>query len=278
MSKPTSSPLGLVLGSGGLPAHLIHLCKQENKPFVIVAIKGQTDPSLVKNEEHLWMSLGEIEDPLEYLKEQGVKDLIFAGAINRPSLRDLALDKKAAKWIATIGLKALGDDGLLSGILSLIEKEGFRVIGVQNFLKNLQVAPGLLGDYKPTDLEFSDIDRGIDVLNTLGPLDIGQSVIVEEGVVLSIEAAEGTDELIKRTKQLQKAKSGILVKIPKPNQSHLIDLPTIGLKTIQSAKNSGLCGIAIGAHSTIVLDRDKLIEAANKARIFLIAIDLKRTS
>jgi len=277
--KPMSNfinPIGLILGSGSLPDHLVRLLKRENRPFVIIAFVGQTDPALVEKEKHCWVSLGEIEKPLEYLKQQGVQDLIFSGAIKRPSLKDLSLDKKAAKWIATIGIKAFGDDGLLSGIVSLVAKEGFRIMGVQDFLKNLQTSPGVLGEQTVNPTDWEDINRGIDVLKALGSLDIGQAVIIENRVVLSIEGAEGTDALIQRTKTLQKTpQGGVLVKLPKPNQSHLIDLPTIGLQTLENVKSNGLRGIAIGADSTLVLDRETLIDTANKAGIFVVAIDLK---
>lgn len=271
----TIHPIGLVLGSGSLPDHIIRLLKQERRPFVVVGILGQADPSLIEKEDHLWISLGEIEKPLEYLKNKGVKDLVFAGGIKRPSLRDLSLDKKAAKWLGIIGMKAFGDDGLLSGVVSLVEKEGFRIVGVQDFLKNLQATSGVLGTEEVTSLDWKDIKRGVHVLNTLGPLDIGQAAIIEDQVVLSVEGAEGTDALIQRTKALQKtARGGVLVKLPKPNQSHLIDLPTIGLQTLENVKSSGLKGIAIGAKSTLILDRETFIKTANEMKIFLVALDL----
>lgn len=277
MMSIEKKPLGLLLGSGDLPQQIVALCKEKQNPFVIIAFKGQTDPALVEKEEHLWVSVGDVEKPLQYLKEKGVKDLVFSGGIKRPALKHLALDPTAAKWLAKIGMCAFGDDGLLSGVIKLVQKQGFRVQGVQDFLKNLQAAPGMLTNKFLGPLEWADIKRGVDALDIMGPLDIGQGVIVEGQVILSVEGAEGTDALIKRTKDLQKTeRGGVLVKLPKPNQSHLIDLPTIGPKTLQYALEAGLQGIAIGARSTLVIDKEKVVEEANAKGFFIAAIDEKR--
>lgn len=97
MMSIEKKPLGLLLGSGDLPQQIVALCKEKQNPFVIIAFKGQTDPALVEKEEHLWVSVGDVEKPLQYLKEKGVKDLVFSGGIKRPALKHLALDPTAAK-------------------------------------------------------------------------------------------------------------------------------------------------------------------------------------
>lgn len=268
-----ASTLGIVAGRGLLAEKLIHLCKEDKRPFVVLALRDQADPQLVEGLPHTWVEIGAVEKALSYFRQNEVKDLVFVGAIQRPSLKSLSMDKTAAKWIAKIGLKAFGDDGLLSGILSLLEDEGFSILRVQDLLKGLQVKPGVLGAHQPTDEDHDNIRRGVMALKTMAPLDMGQALIVEEGVILSVEGAEGTDGLIQRTKTLQKTNhGGVLVKLTKTNQSHRVDLPTIGPDTIQNVAEAGLAGIAIEAHSGLVLDGEAVIEQANTLGIFLISI------
>jgi len=268
--------LGIIAGKGLLPLKLIQACLAQKRPFVILALHGQTDPALVENVPHTWVNLGAIEEPIRYFHEHHVEQIIFAGAIQRPSLRHLTLDKTGAKWLAKIGMKAFGDDGLLSGILDLVEEAGFFIVGVQDVLGDLQVPIGVLGQHQPSCDDLEDIQRGVDALKVLGSLDMGQALIVEEGVILSVEGAEGTDGLIERTKSLHKtARGGVLVKLTKPSQSHRVDLPTIGPTTLECMAQAGLKGLAIQAHATLVLEKEKVIKAANEAGIFMIAVDPK---
>ena len=265
--------VGLVAGRGRLPEQIIHLCNAQNRPLVILAIEGQTPEALVSKVPHRWVKFGEIEKALSFLKEHHVQDLVFVGGLTRPSLKSLSLDKTAAKWLAKIGLKAFGDDGLLSGVLDLFKKEGFSVVGCHELLKDLHVVEGILGCHEPTSQDREDITRGQKVLKKMGSLDIGQGVIIEHGVVLAVEAAEGTDAMILRVKDLKKnPKGGVLVKLPKSDQSRSVDLPTIGPQTIKNAQAAGLSGIAIEAQGTLVVEREQVIALADKAGIFLRAL------
>lgn len=270
----TASPLGIIAGKGLLPLKIITACKEQKRPFVVIAFRGQTDPTLVEGISHLWVTLGAIAEPLAYLKEVGATELVFAGALTRPSLRHIKFDKMAAQWIAKIGRKAFGDDGLLSGILERFEEEGFQIVSVQSILHNLQVASGVFGRHSPSKRDEGDIERGIAVLQALGPLDVGQALVVEDGVILSIEGAEGTDAMINRTKALQKTpEGGVLIKIAKPQQSHRVDLPTIGPETARKASQAGFRGIVIEANATLVLEKQAVIEICNQAGMFFLGVD-----
>lgn len=273
------TPLGIIAGKGDLPKKIIECCRACGRPFVVLAFRGQTDPSLVEDVPHRWVSLGVIAEPLAYLKDQGVRELVLAGALTRPSLSQMALDSLAVRWLATLGRKAFGDDGLLTGLVGLMEKEGFRILPVQSLLKDLQSLVGPLGSLIPSEESWLDIRRGEEVLRALGPLDVGQALIVEEGVVLSIEGAEGTDRLMERTRELQKTpEGGILVKMTKPHQSRMVDLPTIGIQTIQVAQASGLKGIAVEAGTTLILDRERVAEEADRMGLFVVAFSPKETA
>ena len=200
-------------------------------------------------------------------------ELVLAGGIRRPSLAALRPDWRAAKLFARIGYRAMGDDGLLSAVVKELEQEGFRVFGADQLLEGALVSEGTLGRLRPDRQALADIERGIGVARTLGGLDVGQAVIVQQGLVLGIEAIEGTDELLRRCAALRReGPGGVLVKIEKPGQESRADRPTIGLRTVLLAAETGLQGIAVEANATIVLDRDEVIRAADHAGLFLVGV------
>ena len=167
----------------------------------------------------------------------------------------------------------MGDDALLKGIKELLAKENIEVLSPQSILKSLLTPAGILTENKPNKRDMEDIARGVFVLNTLSKADIGQAVIVQDGVVLGIEAIEGTKQLITRCKTLKLAKfGGVLVKMAKHGQDMSIDLPTIGDQTIIECVNSGLCGIALSAKTSQIIDYNKTINIANKYGLFIIGI------
>src|SRR5205823_10901008 len=181
-------------------------------------------------------------------------------------------DWRAAKFFARVGYRALGDDGLLSAIVKELEREGFRVLGADDILGTDNLMPvGPLGRHKPDDDAKADIEHAMRVAHALGALDIGQAVIVQQGLVLGVEAAEGTDELLRRCAALRReGPGGVLVKIEKPGQDPRADRPTIGLRTVLLAAEAGLQGIAVEANATIVLYHDEVIRAADHAGLCVV--------
>jgi DUF1009 family protein len=207
------------------------------------------------------------------LRENNVGELVLAGGIRRPSLTALRPDWRAAKLFARIGYRALGDDGLLSAVVSELEREGFRVIGPDQLLASALIPEGPLGKIHPDMQSGADIERGLRVARMLGALDVGQAVIVQQGLVLGVEAIEGTDELIRRCAPLRReGMGGVLVKVEKPGQERRADRPTIGPCTVLLAAETGLRGIAIEANGTIVLDRHEVIRAADAAGLFVVGV------
>jgi DUF1009 family protein len=175
--------------------------------------------------------------------------------------------------IAKLGKAALGDDKLLSVLIAEIESEGFNVVGADDILHDLLVAEGVLGRHRPDDIAQSDIARGVEVARALGAVDVGQAVVVQQGIVLGVEAIEGTDALIARAAAVRReGPGGVLVKIKKPGQERRADLPTIGRSTVDAAAGAGLRGIAVEAGATLVIGRETLVAAADAAGIFVAAI------
>jgi DUF1009 family protein len=217
--------------------------------------------------------LGAAGEGFRLLRQAGVEELVFAGGIKRPTVMSLRPDWRAAKFFARIGYRALGDNGFLSAVIKEMEVEGFRVIGADTILGKALATVGPFGRHAPDAQAESDIARGLEVARSLGALDIGQSVVVQQGLVLGVEAIEGTDALIARCAALRReGPGGVLVKIAKPGQERRADLPTIGTRTVAAATSAGLRGIAVEAGSTLVIDRVGVIEAADRAGLFVIGV------
>ena len=265
--------LGIVAGGGALPRHLVECCRAAGRDVFVLAVEGAAEPATVEGVPHAWCRLGAAANGLALLRKNHVTELVLAGGIRRPSLPALRPDWRAARLFARIGYRALGDDGLLSAVVEELEREGFRVIGADQLLHQAFVPEGPLGQLCPDRQAQVDIERGMQVARTLGVLDVGQAVIVQQGLVLGVEAIEGTDELLRRCAGLRReGPGGVLVKVAKPGQEPRADRPTIGVRTILLAAETGLRGIAVEANVTIVLDRDEVIRAADRAGLFLVGV------
>jgi DUF1009 family protein len=272
----TGRPLGIIAGRGSLPKRVADMASAQGRPVFIVGIENQVDPETLAGYPHVHLKMGQANRIIAAFKEHDVVDLVMAGGVRRPSVSELGMDLRAVQFFARIGRRALGDDGLLTAVAKELETVGFRLIGADEIVGEKARAVGLLGRHAPDDQASADIAHGIHVARALGELDIGQSVVVQEGLVLGVEAIEGTDALLIRVGALKReGLGGVLVKVAKPQQDRRIDLPTIGPRTIARAAEAGLRGIAIEAGGTIMLDQDECIAAADAAGLFLVGLDLK---
>ncbi|MBV8120682.1 MAG: UDP-2,3-diacylglucosamine diphosphatase LpxI [Alphaproteobacteria bacterium] len=274
MADSAATPrLGIVAGGGALPRRLVEACRNAGRDVFVLALEGAAEPETVIDVAHAWCRIGAAARGLALLRQNGVKELTLAGGVRRPSLASLRPDWRAAKLFARVGYRALGDDGLLSAVVAEFEREGFRVIGPDQILQRSLAPEGPFGRHRPDKQALADIARGERIARALGALDIGQGVVVQQGLVLGVEAIEGTDELIRRCGGLRReGPGGVLVKIEKPGQEHRADRPTIGPTTVALACAAGLRGIAVEAGTTIVLDRDEVIAAADAAGLFVVGI------
>jgi hypothetical protein len=211
---------------------------------------------------------------ISLLKEQGCEDLVLVGPVRRPSFRDLRPDAEGLKLLARIGRAAfLGDDGLLRAVIRVLGEEGFRVIGAHEILGGLVGRSGLLTKTAPDDQAKADIARGIAVCRALGMADVGQGCVVQSGIVLAVEAVEGTDAMLGRCGALAwPGPGGVLVKLVKPGQERRADLPTIGEETVRGAISAGLRGIAFEGGGTLIADRDRMVAAADAAGFFVLGL------
>ncbi|MEM7168921.1 MAG: UDP-2,3-diacylglucosamine diphosphatase LpxI [Pseudomonadota bacterium] len=265
--------VGIIAGRGDLPATLARCCEASGRAVFVMAFEGQTNPDPIRSFDHAWGRLGAAGEAIQRLKSEGVTQIVMAGGMTRPSLAELKPDLWTIRALSKLGFSSRGDDGLLGGIVKLLESEGFELIGADDILQGLLAESGCYGAQSPDEQARDDIQRGVEVARALGQVDVGQAVVVQQGLVLGVEAVEGTDALLTRCKTLRReGLGGVLVKMKKPNQERRVDLPTVGLETVERAHEAGLRGIAVEAGGALVLNREGVARLADAKSIFVMGI------
>ncbi len=265
--------LGLIVGDKKLPLILAQNLKEQGRPFCVILLEGIADATAWKKFNPYSLKIGQLGKALEILHKEAVSEILFLGKVHRPSLAEIKPDLKAAKVLLKVAVqKAFGDDNLLRTINKTFEDEGFKIVGIEGLLDNMRAQKKLYTKTKPSKMDKIDIVRGYDLARALGKLDLYQSLVIQEGIVLAIEGADGTDAMIEHAGKIKRAGGGgVLVKVCKPGQSLKQDLPVIGLDTIKSVAQAGLAGIAIEAKNTLIVEVEKVVEFANKNKLFLLA-------
>lgn len=268
--------LGVIAGGGELPVVLAEHLAATQRPYFIARIAGMADPTLDAH-PGATHGLGQMGARMDAIREAGCDALVLLGQVQRPDLKTLQLDDVALGMLpAILAAMPQGDDALLRAVLSEHEKAGFRVVGADQVMHDLLAPAGAWGVIAPNDRLRCDITKAAKVAIVSGAFDIGQGVVVCDGLVLAVEAQEGTDAMLRRVAELPttirgtpQARRGVLVKRPKPIQERRIDLPTIGVRTVEGAANAGLAGIAVEAQGALAVRRADIIAAANRAGIFV---------
>jgi len=272
---PEAPGLAILAGRGDLPRLIAEDRAARGLPYLVVSFQAR-EPWMDRHphQRHCFERVGRL---FGALREAGIGSVVFAGAMDRPSLRPWRLDAKAIAVAGRVlALLRRGDDALLSGLGAIFEAEGFRLLSAHDCLDGLTVEAGTLGRRGPGEADCADAARAAAILTALGPHDVSQAAVVARGVCLGIEAIEGTDALLDRIAALPGDKrahcpppSGVLVKMPKPDQDRRVDLPTIGPRTVRAAARAGLAGIVIEAGGANVLDRAATVAAADELGLFL---------
>ncbi|MEL6473773.1 MAG: UDP-2,3-diacylglucosamine diphosphatase LpxI [Pseudomonadota bacterium] len=275
-----NTPLGIVAGLGDLPVRVAEDTKASGRDVFVLRIAGFEEPALEPYPGDV-VGIGELGRQIKLLKAAGCEELVFAGVVKRPDFSKIKLDMRGARLLPKV-LKAArrGDDALLSLLVGVLEDEGFTVRGAESASSGLLVPAGLVAGPKPTADHLADLAKAHEIAGLIGTADIGQGCIVCDGLVLAVEAQEGTDAMLARCAALPEeirgtpdARRGVLVKRPKPQQERRIDLPTAGVSTIEGAAAAGLAGIGLEADGALMVDKDRMIARAEALGLFIYGLD-----
>ena len=263
------SDLAIISGSGKLPL----LIKKLYKEAIYMTFANSKKTSKRKVVNCQFEKLGCLFDSLE---ENGIRRVVMAGAISRPQFDQSKLDQYTRSIMPKLSAKLVqGDNELLCFIAEEFEKNGYQIVGASEILPDLLLKPGIVVG-SPYEFISSDIEKADKILKVLSPQDIGQGVVVENGLVLGIETLQGTNELLKFVAKTAShlrldSKGGIFVKRPKVNQNLRFDMPVIGPETIKLAFEAGLRGLVVSPHSVIILDKEKCVQIAEANNFFILA-------
>lgn len=265
------SNLGIIAGSGDLPIEIARLQKESGGKCVVAVLDPKNS---FEGFEHKHFALGAVGGVLDYFKENSVEEIIIVGGVNRPDFKFLKVDFSGSVLVAKIlKQKFLGDDNVIKIVANYIESKGFKVISPKKILKTSKNFEIISSKKKPSSVDGKDIEMGKQILKSLGSLDVGQSVIVCNGYVVGIEAAEGTDNLIDRCSVLRKQnKGGVLVKMSKSSQDMRFDIPVIGPGTVARLVKNEFSGVAVEKEGVIIINPVTTKRLLDENKMFLFFI------
>jgi len=280
-AEPTESCLGIIAGGGSLPLHVAARAREQGRDVYLLGFHGLAEPGIA-GFPHGWMRWGQIGRMLRLLRRNGCTEIVIIGSVRRPRLTSLRIDGGLIRNLPLIyRLTRGGDDAVLSRIVRFYEHQGFRVRGAHEIAADLAAPSGVMTRAAPRAEDRADIDKALGVLRALGPHDVGQAAVAARGYVLAVEAAEGTDEMLRRCAGLRqwglKKRHGVLAKCPKPGQELRVDMPAIGPRTVELAAEVGLAGLAVAAGDVLLIEPQQLVEMADRHGLFVVGVDQAET-
>lgn len=267
----TKKVVGLIAGGRQFPVLVAKGVKDHGHRLVVAGFAGHTNPDVYPlADAHRELKLGQLAKLLDFLKENGVQQVAMAGTINKPGVMDIRhFDARAVKLL--FSLPGKGDDAILRAVSSLLEAEGMELVPPQTYAQGLTTPPGVLTRRHPDEREWADLKRGAALARQMGANDIGQCVVLREGIVAAVEALEGTDAAVRRGCELG-GPGCVVVKVMKPGQEERVDLPSVGPDTVRVlAKGQGTC-IGVEAGKSLFFDLEEAVRAADRAGIAIVGL------
>jgi DUF1009 family protein len=276
-----ASRLGLIAGNGKFPFLVLDAARAKGYEVVVAAIREEADPA-IENRGAVavhWLSLGELSKLIETFKAAGVSEAIMAGQVKHKQIFSaIKPDWKLAKLL--LSLTTRNTDSLIGAVAKVLADEGIHLQSSTSLLEPMMAPAGVLTQRAPDDQEETNITYGRAVAHHVARFDIGQTVVIAEAACVAIEAMEGTDEAILRAGKLMQSLHGeastlsrslTVIKVAKPNQDMRFDVPVVGIHTIEVMTKAGASCLALDADKCLMLDRQKVIEAADRAGIAIVA-------
>jgi len=266
-----ASTIGLIAGGLQFPILVAQGVKARGTKLVVAGFTGHTNMDVVEYAD-VWqeLKLGKLGKLIDYFKSNGVEKIIMAGTINKPKAMDItSLDMRAIKLL--FKQKNKGDSAILGTLARELEREGMPVVPAHDFLPELLTPTGVLTKRQPDKREWEDLEFGWKIAKELGRMDVGQCLVVREGIVAAVEALEGTDKAIRRGCRLG-GEGCVVVKVFKPGQQEQIDLPSFGIETLKTMAEGGASCFGVEAGKSLFFDSDKALEFAEKNRISIVGL------
>jgi UDP-2,3-diacylglucosamine hydrolase len=262
---------GLIAGNGKFPFLVLEAARSQGIEMVVVAIREEACPEIESQAKiSHWVGLGQLGRLIKIFKAEGVRQAIMAGQVkHRQIFSSIVPDLRLLKVLTS--LKAKNTDSLIGAIAGVLEEEGITLVDSTIFLKPLIPDPGILTARDPDESESRDIHYGRKIAREIARLDLGQTLVVRDQACVAVEAMEGTDAVIRRAALLTGNKRTTVIKVSKPSQDMRFDVPVIGLGTLELMAEVNASALAIDAHKTLLIDREKLISYANQHRISISA-------
>lgn len=262
---------GLIAGDGILPVRMAQYAKENGFEVVCISLSRDNVRDLKKYCSKVYSCHpGEVNKIESILRNEQIKQLTFLGKVHKKVLLQLhKFDKRAIDLIKDA--VRLNDDQVMLMIVQELAKIGVEVLDQTIFIKNLMIPAGVLGKHKPTKEQMDDVNYGFWLAKEMGKIDVGQSVVIKDKMIMAVEAIEGTDSCIKRGAKLAK-RGAVIVKVAKPKQDKRFDIPAIGMKTLRTMRCKRASLIAVEANETIIVDQEKVIKYADEHNIVIMAV------
>lgn len=262
---------GLIAGDGTLPVKMAQYAKENGFDVVCISLANDNYKELQKYCKKVYRCHpGEINRIEKILMDEEIKQATFLGKVPKSVLlKPYKFDKRALELLKS--LKRLNDDEVMLLIVREFEKAGITVLDQTIFIKNLMIPAGVLGKQKPTEKQMTDVNYGFWLAKEMGGVDVGQSVVIKDKMIMAVEAIEGTDVCIKRGAKLAK-RDACVIKVSKPKQDKRFDIPAVGLRTLKTMRRYKANLLAVEANETIIVDQEKVIEYADKHNIVIMAV------
>jgi DUF1009 family protein len=270
LQTKTPEVLGIIAGNGVYPRLLADAARKAGvKKIVAASFSDETDPAIAQHVDLVeWLRVGQLSRLLSFFREQNVRHAIMAGQIAPKNLFDLRPDWKALLLLAK--LKQRNAETIFSAIADELAKVDVDLLPATTFLEGFMAPRGLIAGSKLSRREEEDVDLGWKVAKQIAEMNIGQTVVVKGGTVLAVEGLDGTNETIRRGGQLAR-EGAVMIKVAKPNQDMRFDVPVIGMETIGIAGDSKIRVIAVEAGKTLLLEREAIVDLAQRGKISIVA-------
>lgn len=270
MNENTPDKLGVIAGRGAYPRLLAESARKQGVSYLFaVAFKKETDPAIERvADDVIWLNLGQLDAMFKALKESGVKQAVMAGQITPTHLFHVRPDRRMLGLLSRLPLR--NAETIFGAIADELNATGIKLMPAYLFMESAMPEPGQLGCRAPTTQEQQDITLGFKVAKVTSGLEIGQTVVVKQGTILAVEAFEGTDETLLRAGRLG-GPGAVVVKVAKQGHDMRFDIPVIGLQTMKVLKKIKATVLAVEARRTILLERQKIIEQADRIGLCLCA-------